>query len=56
MTNLAIGIPLRNGDVIEVKINSLPDDFHEITSILQGERVQLSVWLQFAVETSISHV
>jgi uncharacterized protein YegJ (DUF2314 family) len=49
----ALQIPVRDSahnEVVEVRIDELPDDATPIVGVLRNERGTLSLWLAFAVE------
>jgi RNA polymerase-associated protein CTR9 len=43
-------IPVQQSDeMVEVFVDELPDDVHEVLGILKAEIAPLNVWLEFAV-------
>jgi hypothetical protein len=52
-TREALQIPVRDSahnEVVEVRIDELPDDASPIVGVLRNERATLALWLAFAVE------
>lgn len=48
---MSINIPVRDSEeVVEVKIDALPEEAGDITDILRAEIAPLNIWIQFAIE------